>query len=216
MLSPGCYLAKVDLASAYRSVKIHPTSLKATGLKWTFHGHSQPTYFRDTRLSFGSCKSPYIFHTLTSKVRHMMAKRGFHNLCVYLDDFLIIESTLEKCQLALSTLIKLLRSLSFNINWSKVEGPSQNLVFLGVNIDTLSLTLSLPQNRVDELMKLLTEFSHRTRASKRQLQSLAGKLNWGRIFLRRIDRFLSIIYPSVLPWDHVTVFPEFKMRWRLP
>ena len=55
------------------------------------------------------------------------------------------------------------------------------------------MELSLPQNKLDESKLLINTFLNRKRASKRQLQQLAGKLNWacrvvhgGRTFLRRI------------------------------
>ena len=55
------------------------------------------------------------------------------------------------------------------------------------------MTFSLPGPKLEELRLLLESFRARTRASKRQLQQLAGKLNWackvvygGRTFLRRI------------------------------
>lgn len=42
---------------------------------------------------------------------------------VYIDDFLVIEKTFEKCMFALQVLVKTLRQLGFCINWNKVEGP---------------------------------------------------------------------------------------------
>ena len=53
-LKPNYYMAKIDLKSAYRSVKLHPSCYQATGLKWTFKGHSESTYMIDTRFPFGS------------------------------------------------------------------------------------------------------------------------------------------------------------------
>ncbi|CAC5385457.1 unnamed protein product [Mytilus coruscus] len=46
------------------------------------------------------------------------------------------ESTYDRCSAALNCLIQLLRKLGFYINWNKVEGPSQRLIFLGILIDT--------------------------------------------------------------------------------
>ena len=47
----------------------------------------------------------------------------------YLDDFLIIADTMCDCSRRLRLLISTLRALGFNINWSKVEGPSQRSTF---------------------------------------------------------------------------------------
>ena len=83
-----------------------------------------------------------------------MALRGF-TVLAYLDDFLIIEPSQQQCQIALDTLINLLQSLGFTINWSKVVQPSQSLCFLGVEIDTVNRELRLPSDRVSELLELL-------------------------------------------------------------
>ena len=43
IIKPGDFLAKIDLKSAYRSVSIHPSNYKYTGLKWHFKGDSKVT-----------------------------------------------------------------------------------------------------------------------------------------------------------------------------
>jgi len=72
VLQPQSYMAKIDLKSAYRSVKTHPTSHTAAGLKWTFKGHKDPTYMVDTRLPFGSKVAPGVFH------RHLCIGRDYY------------------------------------------------------------------------------------------------------------------------------------------
>ena len=213
-LTRGAFLAKVDLSNAYRSVRIHPSNYSATGLKWVFQNETRPQFLVDTRLPFGASRSPYIFNALTQSVRRMMARRGFTNVVVYLDDFLIIEPDLAACQRALKTLLHLLRQLGFHINYSKLEGPSQVITFLGVEIDSNAMSLSLPQRKLSQLADQLTIFSSRTRATCNQLQSLAGKLAWasrvvrgGRTFLRRIlDTIPTVRRPS----HKVKLTPAFQ------
>ena len=116
LLRPNYYMAKIDLRHAYRSVPIHPDNYKATGCKWQFLGDHSYTYFYDTRLPFGAKSSPEIFHRITQSVRRMMARRGFPNIIVYLDDFLVIGATREECQLAYVTLFQLLIDLGFTLS----------------------------------------------------------------------------------------------------
>ncbi|CAG2193184.1 unnamed protein product [Mytilus edulis] len=125
-------------------------------------------------------------------IRRMMSRRGF-TVIAYLDDFFICERTKQRCALCLRVLIDLLRKLGFAISWSKVFDPCQKLVFLGVEIDSTTLELRLPLTKLEQLRAELAEFKQRKHVSKKQLQSLAGKLNWassvvhgGRVFLRRI------------------------------
>ena len=122
----------------------------------------------------------------------------------YLDDFLIIGETKEACQAAFDALLNLLQNLGFRINWKKVVYPTQRLVFLGVLLDTVQCSMSLPEDKLEALRSYLLEFSLRCRASKRQLQVLAGKLNWAcrvvygaRTFLRRIlDQINQLKFPN--------------------
>ena len=125
-------MAKIDLRHAYRSVPIHPDNYKATGCKWQFLGDHSYTYFYDTRLPFGAKSSPEIFHRITQSVRRMMARRGFPNIIVYLDDFLVIGATREECQLAYDTLFQLLIDLGFTLSEHNLVPPTQPLTFLGV------------------------------------------------------------------------------------
>ena len=202
-LRPGYYMAKIDLRHAYRSVPIHPSNYTATGLKWWFHGDSSPTYFYDARLPFGAKSSPEIFHRLTQAVRRMMAHRGFHDIIVYLDDFLVIAPTKEECESAYQVLLQLLQDLGFTISLKKLVPPTQCLTFLGVQLDTVTGEMALPLKKLMEFQSIIQEFQFKRRATKQQLQRLAGKLNWacrvvfgGRTFLRRvIDQVNSLTNP---------------------
>ena len=211
--SPNCFYAKVDLKSAYRSVNIHPSNYCLTGLKWVFDGDTAPTYVIDKRLPFGARKSPAIFHRLTQAVRRMMSRRGFNNIVVYLDDFLIIEKSKQRCLHAMSVLINLLRILGFAINWSKVVDPCNKIVFLGIELDSNNLCLTLPVRKLNETLELLHWFKQKSRASKKQLQRLAGKLNWacrvirgGRTYLRRV---LNLQNSIKLPYHKAKLTVEF-------
>ena len=198
LMTEGCYFAKVDLKSAYRSVNISAHSQTVTGFTWNFGG--QNVYLRDVKLPFGAKLSVGIFHRLTQAVKRMMGRRGFDLLIVYLDDFLIIAKSKEECAAALKCLIQLLRKLGFAIHWGKVVDPTTRITFLGIELDSLGMSVRLPGEKLDSLRFELDGFLHRRRASKRQLQSIAGKLSWaagvvkgGRVFLRRIFDQISFL-----------------------
>ena len=154
LLTAGGYMAKVDLSCAYRVVPIHPDCYQATGIHWTFSGNEVPTFMIDARLPFGASKSPAIFQRLSSSVTRMMARRGY-TVISYLDDFLVIEETHEKCYQGYQILLELLQNLGFHINWKKVAEPAQKMTFLGVEIDSVSQQLSLPQEKLQEVRALL-------------------------------------------------------------
>ena len=173
LVKEGHHIAIIDLKSAYRSVKIHPFNYEATGLQWTFKGEDRPTYLVDTRLPFGSRKSPSIFNRLTQAIRRMMANRGYP-IVAYLEDFFIVGTNKEICQQAFSILLALLRRLGFYISYSKIVCQTTCLVFLGIQINTASMTVALPKSKLSQLHETVQQFAHRKRASRKQLQSLAG------------------------------------------
>ena len=140
LCQPGCWLAKVDLKHAYRSVGTHPDGWQDTGI----------SYLYDKRLPFGAGASPTVFHRLAQAISRIMARRGY-TVLAYLDDVLIIEPTQRLCKVTFDTL-----SLGFTVNWSKVVYTAQCLIFLGFEIDTVQFELLLSddrtnKNRLDEL-----------------------------------------------------------------
>jgi hypothetical protein len=111
----------------------------------------------------------------------------------YIDDFLLISDTYAESKAALSTMTLLIASLGLNINWSKVEGPSTALTFLGVQINTVTRTLALPEEKLRAVKQTLEQWATKQKAKKLDIQSLVGHLNWcarviagGRSFLRNI------------------------------
>ena len=191
-ITPGCYLAKVDLKGAYRSCKLNTNQYPFMGLHWTFSGDKSPTYIQEKYMCFGAKAAPSIFHRLSQAIRRIMARRG-GTIIAYQDDFLVIARSKLQCQLIYRELIQLLRDLGFSIAWNKLVDPTQSLIFLGVLFDTRNMTLDLPQDKLDKLLDMLRTFASRARASRRQLQKLAGKLAYashvmvgGRCYLQRI------------------------------
>jgi hypothetical protein len=198
LVGRGYYMAKVDLKSAYRSVGISTHSQSVTGLKWIIDGTTK--YFYDSKLPFGSKLAPGIFHRLSQAMRRMLARQGIFNIVCYLDDFFICEPTFRKCINSLNSVISLLRKLGFSINWKKVVDPTKQIVFLGIEIDSESLELRLPQDKLCALRSELHAFKSKVRANKKQLQSLVGKLNFaasvvhgGRVFLRNLINAIGIL-----------------------
>ena len=213
LMTPNCYMAKVDLKSAYRSVALHPSQYPFMGLKWTFAGAKKPSFLIEKFLCFGGRNSPSIFHRLTQAVRRFMANKGYC-VVVLLDDFLVITNSKQECRDAYHVLISLLRELGFAIAWNKVVDPTQSLVFLGAQLDSRDMSISLPEEKIADFETLLQQFQGRTRASRRQLQKLAGKLSYaahvvisgGRIYLQRV---LNLIRQLSQPHHKVKLTTDF-------
>ena len=215
LVTPDCYFAKIDLANAYRSVKLHPSNFKATGLKWQFKGEKTFTYLIDERLPFGAAKSPDIFNHITQAVRKIMARKGYKTIVCYLDDFLIVAQSYDEYLETLTELLRLLRKLGFHINYSKIEGPTCELVFLGILLNSANMTLTIPEPKLTEIETSMKRFLVSRKVSKRDIQSLVGKLNWvtqciygGRFHLRRLINKSNKLRK---PWHRTLVTRDMKL-----
>ena len=98
-----------------------------------------------------------------------------------------------------STLVDSFQHLGVPLEPSKLEGPTTCLTFLGIQIDTESLLLRLPEEKLSKLKQELFRCILRKSISKRELQSLTGLLQFatkvirpGRSFLRQLYAMQSI------------------------
>ena len=82
----------------------------------------------------------------------------------------------------------------------KTVGPSTNLSFVGIELDSLSMEAGLPHDKIHKYTALIWQFLRRKKVPLQELQSLLGLLNFacpvvkpGRAFLKRlIDLTLGI------------------------
>lgn len=214
LISPGCWLMKLDLKNAYRSVKIHPSNYTATGIKWKFDGDLNYTLMVDTRLPFGASKSPQIFEKLSQAVCKIMRDTYKVKIVAYLDDYLCIADSYDECLSAGNILMNLLRRLGFSLNYNKIQGPNNVLTFLGICLDTLNMTLELPATKLCTFKSDLIVFKNRAKVTKRQIQSILGKINWatqciygGRFHMRRL---LDKMCDLKKPWHRSRVNKDMK------
>jgi hypothetical protein len=148
----------------------------------------------------------------------MLARRGIKAIG-YIDDFLLISESLESCTFALDCIVKLVESLCLTVNWDKVARPSQNMVFLGMEIDCVARTLALPPDKLEAAKLLVSSWVGKKKATKRSIQQLVGKLNWcsrvmvgGRTFLRSlIDLLVKVSKPH--HYVHLGAAARFDIDW---
>ena len=219
ILCEGNYMATTDISNAYRAINIYPTCRNRQGLSWDF-GKGK-IFLRDNRLCMGLSSSPYVFSKISDFVVRCMVRAGFNKCINYLDDFCVVGETKEICKTMQWTLVGILRRLGFFISYKKLVSPAKLIRFLGINIDSVEMTLSLPEDKVIKLKKQLALFINRRKATKKELESLAGILahcckvvHGGRTFSRRVYDLVSSVENEKFK---VRLNEEFKLdlQWWL-
>lgn len=223
---------KKDLRRAYRQLPVDPGDWNYLGYQWKSH------LFMDKFLTMGLRSACMCCQRTTDAVKFMYSQLGYE-LVNYIDDlagveypasalkaFKILEDLLDKCGLQESV--------------EKSCIPSTIMVFLGVLLNSITLTMEIVPERLEEILNLLQGWEEKTLASKKEVQSLVGKLVFiaacvkpGRIFLSRMLNFLrsmpedmSVVIPleffkDVLWWRKFTplyqgVSMMFLEEWNTP
>ena len=108
----------------------------------------------------------------------------------YLDDFLFAGVSARLCQQYLDSAINVCKYLQIPLAFNKVVGPTKVLTYLGIQIDTGSMTISLPQDKLHKITTLLALWENKVSCTKPELLSLIGVLSFackivkpGRTFL---------------------------------
>ena len=98
-------------------------------------------------------------------------------LIIYLDDILIIASSIETLNRHKTLAISLLESLGFLINYEKSNlTPSQQIVFLGMLVDSASMQFILPQQKTVRIQKECRLLLNTNRPTIRHLSRVLGLL----------------------------------------
>ena len=119
VLTHGDYMCKIDLKDAYISVPLAESSCKFVRFTWAGE------LYEFKCLCFGLGQAPRCFTTLL-KVPIALLRRLGMKLAIYLDDILLMGSSLEEVKQARDTLIFLLQNLGLVINQKKcVMDPTQ-------------------------------------------------------------------------------------------
>ena len=205
---PGCQCFKRDLKRAYRQIPCCPGDWHLVGFSWKGH------IFFDRVLSMGLRSAAYICQRVTNSVAYIMDHHYRFQIINYLDDFAGCE-TPGKALHAYETLGQVLKYCGLEESVSKAVPPSTSMVFLGILVDTISCTLSITRDRLDEISALVEDWLGRSRCSFKDLQSLLGKLHFvsscvrpGRLFVSRLLTWLRTFHcqniskriPNLLSW----------------
>ena len=213
-LGQHCMLAKIDIKSAYRIIPVHPEDRLLLGMRW------QDGVYADAALPFGLRSASKIFNAVADGVTWVLQHNGVRVVLHYLDDFLLLGPPgSNECRQALVATRKICGELGVPVAEEKVEGPVSCLTFLGIEMDTDSWQLRLPQEKLHRTQALVASWRKRKNCTQRELRSLIGQLQHacrvvkpGRSFLRRMIDLLTV---GRAPHHHICLNVGFRsdLEW---
>ena len=161
-------LAKIDIARAFRNLRMDPADAMKLGIKW------QDDVYIDAVVAFGWVHGSAAFQRVGDAVTFIERKAGI-KMVAYIDDYIIISPKLS-AQRHFDTLASILAQLGLPSNQDKQTPPCRALTCLGIKIDLDQNTLSIDPDKLASIYAECKSVVNRRHLTKRAFQSLLGKL----------------------------------------
>ena len=183
-LNKKILLWKRNLARYFRQIPPCPRDYSLIGMRWR-----ELIYF-DCMMPMGLRSATFVAQLISSAITHIHNREFWSTN--YLDDFGSAEYE-DRAWNSFITMSTILQEIGATEAKEKAVEPTTALKFLSTKFDTLNMTISVAPERLTELVQELNRWSNRRTATRKQLQSLIGKLSFvttcvrpGRIFLSRL------------------------------
>ena len=198
---------KSDLSRVYRQLCIDPLDYPLLGIKY------DNNYFVDICPSFGCRTSGQAQQRVSNAVVYLMHKDEFPTLA-YVDDFCGISPSLQDATRSYERFHSLTSELGFKLAPDETEPPSTTLEWLGFLFNTNDMSITVPQQKLDDVLEETARWQHRDTATRQQIQSLAGKLNHFSMCVRPARRFMGRILATLRAshnQDPIVLDDDFKL-----
>lgn len=145
LVRPGNWPTKVDLKDVYFSIPIH---LRQTRF---LHFQFQRTIYEFRCLLFGLSLAPLVFTKTSKPVVALLRELGVR--CVIrIDNMLVMAESSVMSGDHTAGVLFLLEALGLTVNYKKsVTESTQELEYLGVTINTVSMELRLPGEKLNKI-----------------------------------------------------------------
>jgi hypothetical protein len=171
LLQPGDYMMKLDLKDAYYTVPVHSEH-------WCYLRFIYQSKLYEFRcLPFGLSSAPRAFTKILKPVAALLRSLGVR-VVFYLDDILLLRQNKDELWKIFHQVVDLLQNLGFTVKREKCSPlPTQQLIFLGALLNSVTMNLSLPQEKLSAITMTAQEILHSHEVSLRTLSTLLGRMN---------------------------------------
>ena len=163
------WMVKMDLKDAYLQVPINPGHQPLLSFLW------EEKYYMFTCLPFGLSAAPRVFTKLLKPVVGFLRQVGCR-LIIYLDNLLFLHQDKDRLRHMVQLISQLFEGLGLMVNLKKsILLPAQNLGFLGFNINSQTMQISLPQEKMRKIQQDSSRLLAQQSVSVRQIAQFVDK-----------------------------------------
>ena len=167
---PGDFAIRGDFSKAYWGVRLHPSHRRYCRFVWRGRKYELQV------LSFGASIAPFIFDSVMRVAVRALRADGVR-ITFYLDDWLVLDQSRQRCIDHAQMAVDLFSSLGFIVHPTKTDrSPTQRFEFLGVGFDSVRNVMFPPKAKERDIRRQASRLLQRESCSPRRLASLLGKV----------------------------------------
>lgn len=187
--TPYCFMSSVDFKNAYYAIPVATEHQKFLPFFW------EKRLFQFTSLPQGLSCAPRLYTKLLKPLYATLRRLGYLNVG-YTDDSLSVGETIQECSSGSSVMITLVEQLRFFVNYDKsVLKPAQKITFFGNIIDSVQMTVTLTDERKENISYECKKLHKKSEASIRNVASVIGlivfsfsAIEFGPLHYRSLER----------------------------
>ena len=171
-------------------------------------------FYVDLALPFGLRSAPFIFNNVADMLEWILRNNyGIH--IHYLDDYFTVGPPVsDQCSRALASTKATSTRLRVPLAPEKSVGPTTCIIFLGIELDSIELYARLPSDKLIELRSLITTWFGERSWTRRELESLVGKLQYVRMTYVLAQTLRCPAYDPAPP-SLLSLIPGMQARHRV-
>ena len=211
------WMVSIDLKDAFLSIPIHEPHRKLLLFRW------RKNLYEFQCLPFGLSSAPRTFTKVMRLVMGLLRSRGIRCI-IFIDDVLLISNSKQVLGEVTQETLLLLQHLGFRINWEKsVLKPCQRITYLGFIVDSLSMTIVLPDEKLQNIRRDCSDALSQQSLSVRSLARIIGRMSAATqailpapLYYRSLQQLKNMAFRSDQSFEtQVDLNPEAQeeLRW---
>ena len=162
-------LFTADLKNSYKHFLCDPQDYPLYTIKW------KNKYYFECTIPFGARNSSFSMQAASNAIIDILASKNIKSW-MYLDDLLVISQGMEKAKIDQKAVFDLFSELGLEIVPEKCVGPTQCLKWIGIFFNVQNFTLSIPKEKLQELINQIDCIYDKRYITKKMMQSIIGRV----------------------------------------
>ena len=208
----GAYMFTVDLERAYKNFRVDHLDWPLMSLQW------EGAHYLETAMPFGARASSANMQRVANLIVRVLTQEGM-SARMYLDDLIVVAPSKAQAHSQYLRVQHLFRELGLPEATDKTQTPSTAVRWLGIDICSDDMTLSIPKVKLAEVLSAVQSSIDKRVIHRRQYESLLGKLMHIAKCVHSAHTFMSRLLQALRDMDgwfmHVTREVKADLMWFL-